>query len=520
MSLSLPASLGLVLLASLAAAGGSYFAAPLLVEEHTDWAHVHVAGTPVHSVAEARALALAEGGRALERRLKVKLAGDDKVVAEARLDEMGIQVAADAVADRAAAAAKQRGFLARFAIFRDAQEVDVPITFAVDGEAVTRFVVGLKDELDTPPMSAKLDLDNHQVVPEKNGRYIDLFGSMNALQAVASQAETTVTLPVGSFAPRVSSEFVKKLDISTVISQYETHFSRGGEQARRGTNIDVASAKLDGLILSPGEIISFNAVVGERSEAAGFKKSWEISKGEMVEGVGGGTCQVASTFHAASFFSGLEILERLPHSRPSAYIPMGLDSTVVYPSVDLKMRNPHPFPVVVHARTSGNTLKVEILGRERPATVHFGREIVSTTPFPRKLVEETWLTGKKVVHKQHGIKGYRVRRTRELVYADGTKRTETSTDFYPPTADIYQVPVGFDGSLLPALPSDGESEEGKPPPAVAAAAPPGGQTQTSACTTNCPPASPASELEIVEGRGAHAPTSLQSSPSRSMHVQH
>ena len=117
-------------------------------------------------------------------------------------------------------------------------------------------------------------------------------------------------------------------------------------------------------------MVSFNAIVGDRSEENGFQKSWEIFKGEMVEGVGGGTCQVASTFHAAAFFGGLDVLERLPHSRPSAYIPMGLDSTVVYPIVDLKLRNPHPFPVVVHAKTDGNKLRDRSSSaRARPSKV-------------------------------------------------------------------------------------------------------------------------------------------------------
>jgi hypothetical protein len=195
-------------------------------------------------------------------------------------------------------------------------------------------------------------------------------------------------------------------------------------------------------------------VVGDRSEANGFQKSWEIFKGEMVEGVGGGTCQVASTFHAAVFFGGLEVLERLPHSRPSHYITMGLDSTVVYPAVDLKVRNPHPFPVVVHTKTSGNTLRVELLGKTKPVKVTFGRDVVATLPYTRKVVEDSTLPSNRVVVKQHGIKGYRIKRTRQIVYADGTKKVEDSTDFYPPTTEIYRVPAGFDESKLPLCPRE------------------------------------------------------------------
>ena len=97
---------------------------------------------------------------------------------------------------------------------------------------------------------------------------------------------------------------------------------------------------------------------GARSEENGFHKAGEIFKGEMIEGVGGGTCQIASTLHAVAFFSGLDIIERLPHSRASAYIRPGLDATVVYPAVDLKLKNPFEFPVVIHAFIDGDSAKM------------------------------------------------------------------------------------------------------------------------------------------------------------------
>src|SRR5262249_61849850 len=166
-------------------------------------------------------------------------------------------------------------------------------------------------------------------------RYLDAWGALAAIENAARTPDAeAAAIPVARVEPRVTSNVVSTLDVRAVLSEYETYFSRAGDQQRRGKNIDVGAAKLDGLVLSPGELVSFNQIVGERSEENGFQKSWEIFKGEMVEGVGGGTCQVASTFHAAIFFAGLEIVERLPHSRPSAYIPMGLDSTVVYPIVD------------------------------------------------------------------------------------------------------------------------------------------------------------------------------------------
>ena len=181
----------------------------------------------------------------------------------------------------------------------------------------------------------------------------------------------------------------------------------------------------------PGVLVSFNDVVGARNEDNGFAKSWEIYKGEMVEGVGGGTCQVASTFHAAAFFGGLDIVERLPHSRPSAYIPMGLDATVVFPVVDMKLKNPYAFPVVVHAVSEGNKLHVEIRGQKKLAHVTFEREVKERLPFDRKIEEKAGISRARVIVKQHGVDGFKIERKRILAFADGHKREEKENDTYP-----------------------------------------------------------------------------------------
>jgi vancomycin resistance protein YoaR len=406
--------------------------------------------------------------------------------------------------------------------------LNVPLALArvTDDAAAQHALVAWKEAVDVAPVSARLDLDAHQVTPEIPGKYVDLEQALTLAEAFANDASEAATdhldieLPTASVAPRMSAEFLKNLDVSTVLADYTTYFSRGGDQSRRGQNIDNAAHKLDGLIMSPGQLVSFNEVVGERSEENGFQRSWEIFKGEMVEGVGGGTCQVASTFHAAVFFAGMDILERLPHSRPSAYIPMGLDSTVVYPSVDLKVRNPFEFPVVVHAVSKGNSLHIELLGHTRPAKVAFGREIVATLPYARKLVEDDGLHIKVRV-KQHGIRGYRMKRERTITYANGTNRVEETTDLYPPTTEIYEVPVGFDETLLPPLPTP-DDDDGPSNGAVAktnnvaapgATAASGSNVATVACVNNC---APTASVDMIEAPGAHKPTAAQMNPAKTL----
>jgi len=511
-----PARLLVVSLVSLTLAGSAFAAKPRVLPEAAVLPGLRVDGVVVAGGSDGTAEVRARR-EAFEAR-RVRLVLGDKEVRVASFGELGITVDEARTVERLQSYGKSGSFLERFETAGEARrgELDVPLVLVVAREKGVTLLEPSKVDLDTPPVSAKLDLDAHATIAGRDGTFVDLDATLAKVEELSrgrfANGKDEVPMVTVAVPPRVSKAFVDALDVSTVVSEFETHFSRGGEQARRGKNIDVAAGKLDGLILSPNQLVSFNEIVGDRSEANGFQKSWEIFKGEMVEGVGGGTCQVASTFHAAVFFGGLDVLERLPHSRPSHYITMGLDSTVVYPAVDLKVRNPHPFPVVVHTKTTGNTLRVELLGKSKPAKVTFGRDVVATLPYKRKVVEEAGLPANRVVVKQHGIKGYRIKRTRTITYADGARKVEDSTDFYPPTTEIYLVPTGFDESRLPALPEGPAGDEPADPstkkPSAAGAV---------ACAGDCE--KPA-DLEMVEGRGVHAPTAGQVSPQRSVTMQH
>jgi vancomycin resistance protein YoaR len=411
---------------------------------------------PGIGASELRALVAARAQDRLQRRVRVVGAdAPDVPLLEASLGELGVSLDSDGAVERALSVGHRGNLVSRFRAVKAARErgVDVPIAVRVDASTLFQKLGALKERVETPPVPARLDLDRRTVVAERLGVAFDSFAALADVERIAQGANgDRIVLPVLRTKPEVTKEMLAKLDVHAVLGSYETRFSRRGDQQLRGRNIEVAAARLEGVVLMPGETFSFNRAVGERSENTGFQKSWEILKGEMTEGVGGGTCQVASTFHGAAFFAGLEIQSRAPHSRPSAYIPMGLDATVVYPTVDLKVKNPFPFPVVIHTQVGANTLRFELLGAEKPVHVAFRREIVEYFPYGRRIERSSELRGRNVNLKQHGIRGYRITRTRTLRYASGRVREEVTENVYPPTTEIYEVPRGFDVALLPPLP--------------------------------------------------------------------
>ncbi len=324
-------------------------------------------------------------------------------------------------------------------------------------DAVAAAFAARKEELDSAPIAAKLDVVTKKASPHKPGRYLDAFAAAELVQRAVDaggDAPIEIDAPVFEIAPAASSAAVQHVDVSTVVSRYETRFGYLGGQQNRAQNVNRAASQMEGVVIMPGETISFNAEVGPRSVENGFATAPEIYKGEMREGIGGGTCQVAGTLHAAAYLGGLEIVERANHSRPSGYIRMGLDATVVYPIVDLRLKNPFDFPVVLHAKIDKGVLEFQVLGRSKPATVDFATETVGTADFKRKVEERPGLPDGQFRLKQKGIRGFSIRKTRTMHMSDGSEKTDVIVDVYPPTFEIYQVPPGFDHAGLPEGPPE------------------------------------------------------------------
>ena len=419
-------------------------------------------GEPVRSQVEARA-------RDLELRsvrLMVVDRGARRAIAESTLAALGVASDVDAVTSLALRLGRTEDMLTRARLADRARvgALDIPLVPHVDPGVALERLLPLKEGLDIPPAPARLDVKHHSAVAEREGRALDVDAAIGAIALAASDPTAAeVELPFVVVVPRVTGASLANIDVSHVLSSFATYFSRRGDQGPRALNIEAAAGHIDGLVIGPGELVGFNDVVGARSEDNGFQKAFEIYKGEMVEGTGGGTCQVASTLHATAFFGGLDIVQRLPHSRPSAYIPVGLDATVVYPVVDLKLRNPYAFPLVVHATVGPNTISMQLLGADKPARVALMRTVLSTTPFDRKVVEDPAIATPK--RKQKGLDGMLLLRKRLVVLRGAPVRVETSRDLYPPTTEIWKVPPGYDEVDLPPLGEDLPNPDNPNPPA-------------------------------------------------------
>jgi vancomycin resistance protein YoaR len=404
---------------------------------------------------------LASRGEAMRART-VYFRVDHRVI-EASFADAGIALDVDATFDEARQVAHEGGTLHRLREARRARrgDVDVRPTWKVDARRARALIEGLAPEVARAAVEARIDLMKHERVPDEPGRELDVEASLARLLAAHHEDHEVVELATRAVPAKVALDRLTNVHIERVVSSYETTFSLFGTGAGRAVNIRRAISFLDGTVLAPGQTLSFNDIVGPRTRDRGFALAPEIQGDEMQLGYGGGTCQASTTLYAAAVFGALEVLERQAHSRPSHYTQMGLDATVSYPLADLKIRNPLPFPVLIHGfLPNATTVRVEILGGDPIARVEYLYGVSSTEDFVRRIqVKPDLAPGQRVLH-QKGVMGFDVTSVVKLHYYDGREDERHYFSGYRPAPEIYWVAPGYDVATLPPLPEHARGVEG------------------------------------------------------------
>ena len=197
--------------------------------------------------------------------------------------------------------------------------------------------------------------------PEVTTAALDVNGLLDAVSK-ALKSGGPVELPVVEAPKKFPDDQLAQ--ITDVVSEFKTHFPR--RQYNRNENLRLASGRLNGVILMPGQQMSFNKTVGQRTEKQGFKLAGVYKNGKHDTGIGGGICQVSTTLYNASLYGNLKIVRRSNHSMPVAYVPLGRDATVDWGSLDLVIENNYSTPIAISSEFQPGTLTFRILGKKVP----------------------------------------------------------------------------------------------------------------------------------------------------------
>ncbi len=362
----------------------------------------------------------------------------------------------DAVEEAMASTDVKGNLIKRYMKTKDLQEnpVVVDLELDVDQEKVAAFVTEHCGAALAEPQDATIvkEGDGFVVTPSVTGVAIDMEATEEALKAALSANGTdgvSVVAGVTEAEPRIKTEDLET--IQDVLGSYTTDFKTSGWS--RSTNLEVGTAKINGRVLMPGDVLSGYECMAPFTTANGYKTATAYENGRSVDSVGGGVCQIATTLYNAALYAELEIVQRQNHSMTVAYVDHSRDAAIAGTYKDIKISNPYETPIYVEGYTSGKKLTFKIYGQEtRPENreVKFESKTLQwiSPGDPIEQPDPTLQPGQRVqVQSSHtGIRS----ELYKCVYVDGVlqERTLLNKDSYNASKAIYNV-----GPALPAEPA-------------------------------------------------------------------
>ena len=347
--------------------------------------------------------------------------------------------------------------------------------FLIAGEGVSDELLPMELDLDAiyeelyiAPVNASMDSLTFEPIPGVYGYGFDLEATRALLKA--AQYGDILEIPMEYIEPEITEG---NLLFRDVLGECKTPHSR---EPRRTANLQLACKMLNEVVLNPGETLSYNDTVGERTAERGFQPAPAYSGTKLVDSIGGGVCQVSSTLYYCALLSDMEIVDRVNHGFPSSYIDYGMDATVNWGGPDFKFRNNTNYPIKIEAWEEDGYVHMRILGTdEKDYYVKMEYEVVGAnmpnTEYEDYPADSGFYDGQIISGGANGpiVKTYRCKyskETGELISRD----FETRSSYMSSPIIIARVPNapttpptegGEGGGTTP--PSGGESGGTTPP---------------------------------------------------------
>lgn len=259
----------------------------------------------------------------------------------------------------------------------------------------------IHEEVYTEVKDAYYTKDPFTVYPEVQGIDFDVEAARELLKEEKEEyvIQLIITKPKITIDQIGSEAFPDQLAIFT--TRYDV------SDVDRSTNLQIACQKINGKVVLQGETFSYNQTLGPRTIAAGYKNGKVYEGGEVVDGIGGGICQISSTLYNTVLMANLEVIERRNHQFVTSYVPAGRDATVVYGVTDFKFKNTRQYPVKIIASAKNGIATVSMYGikEENEYTFSFNTKIIANIPFTTKYQENATMDVGTEKIKQKGANG-------------------------------------------------------------------------------------------------------------------
>jgi len=323
-----------------------------------------------------------------------------------------------------------------------------------DPAVIEAILAPQRSGLEAPPKDAQLEIDaedNIIITPGRPGALIDPVLAAEAAETAARTGTRTAELPFEAGAmPEVTTEDIESLGIIEKLSEFTTFHPCC---APRVENIHLFADIVDGVLIMPGETLSLNEFVGERTRERGFVPAPTIIGGKLVDTVGGGVSQFATTFYNAVFDAGLEDVTHKAHSYYFTRYPEGIEATINFPEPDLVFRNDTEATVLIKTEYTDESITVKFFGDSggREVTTRSVSDRFGFRDFPTEYTADPDMDPAEGEHQTvSGIRGWSVKVTRVITNPDGSTDEETWIVVYRPRPREVEVhpcliPEGADG---------------------------------------------------------------------------
>lgn len=195
-----------------------------------------------------------------------------------------------------------------------------------------------------------------EILPSKIGVRVDIPSTELSITKSIENRESTAKIIFESIEPDLTTEEAESLQIKHPVVSFTTYFSCCEARAK---NIQLVSEIVDGALIYPGEEWNLNTFIGKRTPERGFLPAGTIVKGSMIETIGGGISQFATTFYNTVYWGGYQDVSHTPHSRYFSRYPEGIEATISWPEPHLIFKNNTPYGILVNTKTGDTFVTVE-----------------------------------------------------------------------------------------------------------------------------------------------------------------
>ena len=266
----------------------------------------------------------------------------------------------------------------------DEQKIEIPVVQDIP-EKIN--IEKIHDEIYKEVKDAYYTKDPFTIHPEENGIDFDVEAAKTMLQEEKPEYEIALKIT----KPKKTVKDIGTEAFPDLLATFSTNYQ--ASNVSRTTNLKLASNKINGTVILPNEEFSYNKVVGERTISAGYKMAATYSNGQVVDGLGGGICQISSTLYDAVVMANLNVTTRRNHQFVTSYVPAGKDATVVWGAQDFKFVNSRKYPVRIVATVEGGVATVQIWGIKEEVEYNISIETkkVATIEYTTQYVQDASL---------------------------------------------------------------------------------------------------------------------------------